>query len=120
MLWDKTLDIYKDRNATRNALKDVCCELNKQPHNTTRFGLIFHTSVSDLEVKRLHSTRKKTVVCISNVHTIKYRMIEIDVFAAKVSVLVFCEYCGFFHSKHSLVLFCLVISLYIMLSLIHI
>ncbi|XP_071054321.1 uncharacterized protein [Onthophagus taurus] len=29
VLWDKTLPIYKDRNATKNAWKDVCCEINK-------------------------------------------------------------------------------------------
>lgn len=27
VLWDKTLDIYKDRNATRNAWREVCLEL---------------------------------------------------------------------------------------------
>lgn len=27
VLWDKTLDIYKDRDATRNAWKEVCMEI---------------------------------------------------------------------------------------------
>ena len=27
VLWDKTEDIYKDRNATKNAWKEVCMEL---------------------------------------------------------------------------------------------
>lgn len=27
VLWDKTLDIYKDRDATRNAWREVCVEI---------------------------------------------------------------------------------------------
>lgn len=27
VLWDKTEDIYKDRNATKNAWKEVCVQL---------------------------------------------------------------------------------------------
>lgn len=27
VLWDKSLDTFKDRNATREAWKQVCCEL---------------------------------------------------------------------------------------------
>jgi len=30
VLWDKTLDIYKDRNATRSAWDEVCREVNKE------------------------------------------------------------------------------------------
>ena len=30
VLWDKTTDIYKDRNATRSAWKEVCVELKPE------------------------------------------------------------------------------------------
>ena len=56
MLWDKTLDVYKDRNATRNAWKDVCCEINTdfedmEDKEKNEFGefshnLIFISSIS--------------------------------------------------------------------------
>ncbi|CAH1973265.1 unnamed protein product [Acanthoscelides obtectus] len=29
VLWDKTLDIFKGRNTTREAWSQVCCELNE-------------------------------------------------------------------------------------------
>ena len=29
VLWDKTLDIYKDRNANRRAWREVCLEVNQ-------------------------------------------------------------------------------------------
>lgn len=29
VLWDKTTEQYKDRNATRNGWNDVCCALNE-------------------------------------------------------------------------------------------
>ena len=29
VLWDKTLDTFKDRNATRNAWRQVCCSLQE-------------------------------------------------------------------------------------------
>lgn len=28
VLWEKTLDIFKDRTATRNAWREVCVEVN--------------------------------------------------------------------------------------------
>lgn len=33
VLWDKTLEIFKDRNATRNAWHEVCLELLKDFDN---------------------------------------------------------------------------------------
>lgn len=30
VLWDKTLEHYKDRNLTRNAWNEVCIELNSE------------------------------------------------------------------------------------------
>ena len=30
VLWDKTADIYKDRNATKNGWREVCMELNPE------------------------------------------------------------------------------------------
>jgi len=30
VLWDKTLDVYKDRVATKNAWREVCNELNSK------------------------------------------------------------------------------------------
>ena len=33
VLWDKTLEIYKDRNATRKAWEEVCLALNPDFEN---------------------------------------------------------------------------------------
>lgn len=30
VLWDKTLDVFKDRDATRNAWREVCHELRSE------------------------------------------------------------------------------------------
>lgn len=33
VLWDKTLDVYKDRNATRKAWEEVCLAINPEFEN---------------------------------------------------------------------------------------
>lgn len=30
VLWDKSLDLFKDRNLTRDAWREVCCALNQE------------------------------------------------------------------------------------------